>query len=373
MQPGNPLVGSAVGYGSFDELRKRGVRVHRFQDDHRLKPVEPGEGANFPADFSRELGQIPPDCVELENVYVFPSGAVLWEGLYFTREILFLNEKRKKRRPPPPHLFHDTIVADGKVVVAKDLPVQTIPEPTLIAANFRTNNFYHFCHEVLGRMYFAEQLRSLLGQDLTVSMSPLRFPMQRYLIEALWPDVRISFRHHRYGDEPCIAHYKRAWIARSPASPTALCAPALSYVRSKLHALGKKHRGTGRRVYISRKDGRSTSFGRTIHNENEVLDLLLGFGLEESVVGELTVTEQLQRFSSATVFVGVHGAGLTNMLFAPEGSALIEIGGAPTTNNHYARDAINLGFRYFYVPSTRVGDQIEPDLAILRSALEQAL
>jgi hypothetical protein len=159
LQPGNPLVGSAVGHGSFDELRKRGVPVHRFEDGHRLKPMEPREGASFPADFSRELGQIPPECAELEDVYVFPSGAVVWDGLYFTRDILFVNEKRKHTRPP--HLFHDTIVADGRVVIAKDLPVRRVREPTLIAANFRTNNFYHFCHEVLGRMYFAEQLRTM--------------------------------------------------------------------------------------------------------------------------------------------------------------------------------------------------------------------
>jgi capsular polysaccharide biosynthesis protein len=107
-----------------------------------------------------------------------------------------------------------------------------------------------------------------------------------------------------------------------------------------------------------------------VRDEQALLDILAEYEVEPIVVGELSVQEQLALFSSASVIVGVHGAGLTNLLFAPDDSMLIEIGGSPTTNNHYARDAINLGLDYFYVPSRRFESEIEPDFDILRAALE---
>ena len=50
------------------------------------------------------------------------------------------------------------------------------------------------------------------------------------------------------------------------------------------------------------------------------------------------------------VFVGGHGAGLTNMLFAPPGATIIEFGMKPHVDRCYGFMALALGLDYWLLP-----------------------
>lgn len=77
-----------------------------------------------------------------------------------------------------------------------------------------------------------------------------------------------------------------------------------------------------RKIYLSR----TFSNNRAITNEIELINLLVEYDFEICYAENISFTEQVKLFSEANVIISSHGAGLTNLMFMPEGSKVIEIG-----------------------------------------------
>ena len=90
-----------------------------------------------------------------------------------------------------------------------------------------------------------------------------------------------------------------------------------------------------------------------------------------------SLAEQMQMFSGCKLLVGLHGAGLTNMLWMPQGSQVIEIRRRNDShNNCYFAMANALGHSYSYLQA----DEMQPgqttqsaELQLEPGLLEQAL
>lgn len=76
-----------------------------------------------------------------------------------------------------------------------------------------------------------------------------------------------------------------------------------------------------RRIFISRR----RAARRFITNEAEVENFLQPFGFETCIAEELDWAGQVKLFADAEIVFSLHGAGLTNLLFAPPGATLIEL------------------------------------------------
>ena len=103
--------------------------------------------------------------------------------------------------------------------------------------------------------------------------------------------------------------------------PMHYCHPdLLQWWRSRCPAR-KPHR----KLYIPRLSK------RVVLNEKDLLGLLDGFEVFDP--GQHSFAKQIKMFSEAEMIVGAHGAGLTNLLFAPEGCRVLELfpgmGGTP--------------------------------------------
>jgi capsular polysaccharide biosynthesis protein/Tfp pilus assembly protein PilF len=85
---------------------------------------------------------------------------------------------------------------------------------------------------------------------------------------------------------------------------------------------GSAPAGGARRIYVSRRD----SLRRRLVNEEEAIAALALLDFEIVVPGTMSVVEQARLFAGAAIIVGVHGAGLTNMIFAPARATIIELG-----------------------------------------------
>jgi len=98
------------------------------------------------------------------------------------------------------------------------------------------------------------------------------------------------------------------------------------------------------RVYVSRR----RAAARRIENEDALEAALVDRGFTPIDLTSLTFPEQVAAFRNAHTIVGLHGAGLTHMLWGREGARLIEV--LPWTdrhgNNSMATLALGLGFRY---------------------------
>lgn len=121
--------------------------------------------------------------------------------------------------------------------------------------------------------------------------------------------------------------------------------------------------GEGERLYISR--GRAPK--RHIVNEPEVLRVLEEFGFRIVYAEEHTFEEQVEIASRARFFVSNHGAGLTNMLFVPEGGRVLELRHqTDKVNNCYFTMASALGLEYFYQTCPSDNPSEDPHTADLR-------
>ena len=93
------------------------------------------------------------------------------------------------------------------------------------------------------------------------------------------------------------------------------CSPhSLRWLREHfLEAVGvdSKKVKAKRRIYIARKQGG----WRSVLNDGEVSAQLEKEGFECLAAEKLSLAEQIQIFSEAEIICGLHGSGLTNMLF----------------------------------------------------------
>ncbi|NWG45751.1 MAG: glycosyltransferase family 61 protein [Alphaproteobacteria bacterium] len=117
----------------------------------------------------------------------------------------------------------------------------------------------------------------------------------------------------------------------------------------------------GRRLYVSREDTRK----RRTRNEAELRARLARHGFEPVLAGQLSFPDQVRAFAGAEFVAGTHGAGLTNILFAPPAMKLLEIFPQNKLRNTYFLLSRSLGQPYAYVVAGPAGAQeafeVDPD------------
>lgn len=74
------------------------------------------------------------------------------------------------------------------------------------------------------------------------------------------------------------------------------------------------------RLYISRRHA-----SRSVINEAEVLALLEPLGFQTVLLESLSVRQQANLLAQAEAVIAPHGGGLTNLLFCPPGTKVIEL------------------------------------------------
>jgi glycosyl transferase family 61 len=104
------------------------------------------------------------------------------------------------------------------------------------------------------------------------------------------------------------------------------------------------------RVYVSRQDA---SF-RRVTNESDVVQIMETYGFDIVYPGQLELEEQINCFHNASVVVGLHGAGLTNIVFCNEGTVVYEFMPEQYKSLAFERFAINCGLRYVSDVCTQV-------------------
>jgi capsular polysaccharide biosynthesis protein len=95
----------------------------------------------------------------------------------------------------------------------------------------------------------------------------------------------------------------------------------MDWLRQRLSAFLVPEDRARDRLFLSRRDTRV----RVLLNEDELIGALQPLGFRVIVPGEMPVREQIEAFSRARVVVSAHGAGMTNLIFAPRSAFVLEI------------------------------------------------
>lgn len=182
--------------------------------------------------------------------------------------------------------------------------------PWVEEAAFKLSTVYgsNYAHWLMDALPSADYLAP--GDNRMVVLDKPSPPFQRRSLQLLGlPDVL----------EPAVELLRfRELHFVSPARSGVPDPRPLLRVKSRLLAAVGANNGP-RRIYISRQRTR-----RKIVNSSEVSRVLGDFGFEEVFTEEMDFAAQLRLFAGAEAVFGAHGAGTMNVLFAPEGAALIE-------------------------------------------------
>jgi capsular polysaccharide biosynthesis protein len=121
-----------------------------------------------------------------------------------------------------------------------------------------------------------------------------------------------------------------------------------------------------RRLYIRRTDAPD----RRIVNEPKLLSALADFGFEPTTLSDKTLPEQIRLFQSAEIIIAPHGAGNTNLLFAPPDCVMIELMGPTIYSPSFLVIASTLGQPYGYVGCAERGRDVVVDPSAVRTVLD---
>lgn len=101
------------------------------------------------------------------------------------------------------------------------------------------------------------------------------------------------------------------------------------------------------RIYVSR----NKNSGRGVHNEKELVDLLEKYGFYCCSPETLKFSDEVCLFSKTKVLIGVHGSGLSNILFSNQSSAtVIDLFHPDYYTQSVFRLSASLGFEYLGMP-----------------------
>jgi len=225
-------------------------------------------------------------------------------------------------------------------------------------------NYYHWFTECLPRLFMAENF--LDGHQLILPEKFKNVPFVRDSLEFLGVET--------YFFDPNVNLRISQLVLTSEIGRMAEYQKDLLFkLKEKFNVLNFSNSPI-RKIFIARKLAKA----RNILNEKELYDLLSQFGVEIHYFDDYSLSMQMDLMKETKTLIGIHGAGLTNMLFMPPGGNVLEFrnaidGGAST--NCYFNLASELGLNYFYTtnkstnPKTNHAD-FEIDILKLRKALE---
>ena len=225
-------------------------------------------------------------------------------------------------------------------------------------------NFFHFVNNVLVKLGMLK--RAGLDNDLPVVVSA-RLGATGFFRDA----VRLGL----FGDREVIVQGPREVIRASTVYTVKAHDPDKAALDDLLDRCGVADRPAGNaRVLVKR--GRLSPNQRLFRNQAALEEMLREFGVETIDPMELSFGEQIARFSAASLVIGAHGAGLTNILWrrnAP--GTLIELFNPNLASPHYFLYARYYGHDYHCLTNLNAVGKAsfassEVDLAALRAVLE---
>ena len=258
-------------------------------------------------------------------VYEIPNATVATtQNLVFDDEYFYLdsyhNEGLMKTIVPVPPVFgpleNGTIHCD-----ISTLDQSEYGGAAIMFIGPHSSNYHHWLLEVLPRLWILDEFPEY--KDLPLIMSNMDRSFQEETLMKVWKvPMRGTVSHDgvlRVGK----------LIFSSMMAPGGHSRVQLDWLRSRfLPRTGKLER----MIYVSRRDEVNR---RSASNEDELIRKIREVGFEDVVLTGMPHEDQVELFVDAKIVMGIHGAGITNHIFAPEGAHVIEFHPYDYTNRVY--------------------------------------
>lgn len=213
------------------------------------------------------------------------------------------------------------------------------PDSSYLSRQLAAPSGFSYCS-----VSFSDYARSAIAQALLAGRIPFLIPLPQEAGSLSWPLLQGS---------PASSEAAKAGIHLAPGpsnGAVALPAAAAAPVCAPLVCL------------INRKESRRiTNFAQIVAHLRKLAngkrrqqreELLPPFAVLEIDFGALPFPHQAAIASACNIMMAPHGAGLSNMLFMPRSSTIIEIFPYRARTDHFSVHSRALGHRYIYLANT---------------------
>lgn len=310
--------------------------------------------------FSHELERVIPETrlLELKDVRVSADGILFRRHRLLPESFAFpANLQQWKRRSLLKFLITNHVVRRSR----------SVEQDVLWVTDDWSAGYFHWLTDALTRLYV---MRDRL--DEFVLLLPWRYQSLDFVQSSL---KAFGVKAVEFVGKDEVLKCRRLFM-------TTHTAPSGHYneeiIRGVRELLRRTYGNNGEsepaeRIYISRGRARK----RRIINEEAVLDILAEFRFQTIHAEDLSFEQQVEIVSRARYLVSNHGAGLTNMLFMPQGASVLELRHhTDCINNCYFTLSSALRLNYFYQTCQSVSPEEDPhsaDLVVDPNALRANL
>jgi capsular polysaccharide biosynthesis protein len=182
-------------------------------------------------------------------------------------------------------------------------------------------SYYHWIVGVLPRIIAAKRIPEIWNACQAIYVTPKQkgsVPFQKDSLRMLGCDGKKMI----YADRGHHFSISRLIVAEDPCPEHQTNIHPASVQLLREHFIGKNETPKGsKRIFISRAQARR----RHLTNEDDLYSKLKTRGFERVSLDQMPFADQVQLFNQASCVVGIHGAGLSNIVFAPSNCVLIEL------------------------------------------------
>jgi hypothetical protein len=205
---------------------------------------------------------------------------------------------------------------------------------TGVSIRYNWFNYWHFYNDVMGQLYFLDKINFDKSIPVILPEKALELPY----VQAFFKTSYAKQRNWIFQSPSTFIELDSVYFCKSIPNIKAQFLFAANIFKDK-----KDSAPMDRRIFVTRKQHR----GRSLVNQSEIHKLMRAYHFEIVECDDLSMEQQINIFASGRVIAGIHGAGLTNMIYRhPLPCSVLEIFPPDNTPTHYYWLARELGYSY---------------------------
>ncbi|MBC7473466.1 MAG: glycosyltransferase family 61 protein [Candidatus Sericytochromatia bacterium] len=278
-------------------------------------------------------------CTLINDIF-----AILTHDNYFIQDTYFNDENFKQKN----NFLRSSITIQDNLgankvdffLYNKSKEIEYLDEEVFLLPYFWHYNYHHWLIECLPRIKYFLETEELKNVKIALPANMSNFQKESFKLFDI-PDNRIIYCNQDY-------KFKKVYFSSLGNFSKDEIFWLRNYIFSKLDIEANPHK----KYYISRNDASL----RRINNENQLTDFLKSSGYEILNLSGVSFIEQVKIFSQAKSIIAPHGAGLTNMIFAPDGCRITELAPNDYVNHCFWLLANVMNFEYTFLSGQKISE-----------------
>lgn len=275
------------------------------------------------------------------KIYTINKGRVFSDTVndtaYISKNILIKDPSYQFRLNQKYQVFNDHIKKNivlkyGTPKIKKKIKKTVV---SLLSGGAAKSNYWHWMFDTLPRIGILEKGKVLQKDFFYLAPSlKMKYQLETLLALGFQKKYLLDGEKNKHLQAKKIIATDHPIIFKNNPSISINNIPlwVINWLRKKyLNQIKIKNFISYKKIYIERRGGINFHNRKIINNE-DVKRIILDEGFKIIILESLSFLEQVNLFHNAKTIVGLHGAGLTNVIFCKPGTKVIEIQSHSTGN-----------------------------------------